>query len=288
MVASSGLPGRPDRRPRLHRPRRDDLRQLAPGRAARSASACSATPTRCSLRAGGGSVHALLLAGRDRAARPTRVLPAAAGARARAGASSSVVRRRAASLVWFLATDEVPARLHPMTPYVTTLLVLAFAVATAAHARGRRADLPQGRGRVDVRSRRSRLGDPWPRLRRGRPSRRCAHAYAPYSHFPVGRRRPRRRRPGRRRAATSRTRRTASALCAECGLVSQLHVDRRRPADPLRVRQRRRRGDHAVRPLPPAAVRERRPGAAAADRLGRAPMDEVLPDAFGPDDLDLT
>ena len=47
-------------------------------------------------------------------------------------------------------------------------------------------------------------------------------------------------------------------------------------------------GDHAVRALPAAAVRERRARPAAADRApacGR--MDEVLPDAFGPDDLDV-
>ena len=44
-------------------------------------------------------------------------------------------------------------------------------------------------------------------------------------------------------------------LCAECGLVSALHATGRRPADPLRLRQRGRRGDHAVRPLPAAALR---------------------------------
>ena len=37
----------PDRRARVHRPRGDDLRQLAARRARRWAAACSATPTRC-------------------------------------------------------------------------------------------------------------------------------------------------------------------------------------------------------------------------------------------------
>ncbi len=54
-------------------------------------------------------------------------------------------------------------------------------------------------------------------------------------------------------------------LCAECGLVSSAARHRRWPADPLRVRERRRRRDHAVRPVPAAALGERRRRAAAAD-----------------------
>ncbi|CAA9386722.1 MAG: Cytidine deaminase, partial [uncultured Nocardioides sp.] len=45
---------------------------------------------------------------------------------------------------------------------------------------------------------------------------------------------------------------------------------RRRPADALRLRQRSRRGDHAVRPVPAAAPRARRPGPRALDRLRHA------------------
>ena len=90
-------------------------------------------------------------------------------------------------------------------------------------------------------------------------------AYAPYSHFPVGaaarvddgrvvvglqrRERGVRRRPVRR---------------VRHGLPAARH--RRRPADPRRVRQRHGRGDHAVRAVPAAAVRERRARPAAADR----------------------
>ena len=58
LVASSGFTERADRRPRLHRPGRDDLRQLASRRDCSPARCCSATPTACTLRGGAGSVHA--------------------------------------------------------------------------------------------------------------------------------------------------------------------------------------------------------------------------------------
>ena len=100
----------------------------------------------------------------------------------------------------------------------------------------------------------------------------------------------RRRRAGRRRAAswwaaTSRTRRTASCCAPSAdGVPAARH--RGRPADALRVRQRRRRRDHAVRPVPPAALRARRARPAELWTVsGIKPMSEVLPDAFGPDDL---
>ena len=106
-------------------------------------------------------------------------------------------------------------------------------------------------------------------------------AYAPYSRFQVG------------AAALVDDGRVVTGcnvenaaygvtLCAECGLVSPAAHHRRRPADPLRVRQRRRRGDHAVRPVPPAAVRERRRRPLLLTPLGVRTMAEVLPEAFGP------
>ena len=47
-------------------------------------------------------------------------------------------------------------------------------------------------------------------------------------------------------------------LCAECGVVELAARDRWRAADARGVRERRRRRDHAVRPLPAAAVGARR------------------------------
>ena len=41
-----------------------------------------------------------------------------------------------------------------------------------------------------------------------------------------------------------------------------------------------------MRPLPPAAVGERRAGLQVLTVRGVRPMTEVLPDAFGPDDLE--
>ena len=215
------------------------------------------------LRSGGESVHALLL-----------VLAVVAGLRSRCcqlrrsgdgpGRRGRWSPRRARRSAWYLATDEVPREFTGMTPYVTTLLVLAFASQTTTDARGRRPDLPQGQCRMSRPTRRS-TGTRSPR----RPSRRWRRAYAPYSALPGRRGRPGRRRPrgdglqrrerGVRRGAVRRVR---------AGLPAAHH--RRRPADPLRVRQRQRRGDHAVRALPPAAVRERRARPAADDRLGRA------------------
>jgi ABC-type uncharacterized transport system permease subunit len=46
---------------------------------------------------------------------------------------------------WYFAVDQVPGELAGTTPYVATLLVLAFASQRSANARGRRTDLSQGR-----------------------------------------------------------------------------------------------------------------------------------------------
>ena len=66
------------------------------------------------------------------------------------------------------------------------------------------------------------------------------HAYAPYSSYPVGAAAL----VDDGRVVTGCNVENASygvTLCAECGLVSQLHVTGGRPADALRVRRRRRR-----------------------------------------------
>ena len=89
-------------------------------------------------------------------------------------------------------------------------------------------------------------------------------------------------------AATSRTPPTASGLCAECGMVSELHATGGGRSSRSSCVGARRRAAHAVRALPPAAVGERR----ARDCLlltpeGVLPMRDVLPQAFGPDNLSI-
>ena len=105
----------------------------------------------------------------------------------------------------------------------------------------------------------------WEGLRppRRSPSRSMQRAYAPYSQLPGRRGRRSSTTAGSWSAATSRTRRTASALCAECGLVSAAARHRRRAAGRASscVDEHGERAD-AVRALPPAAVGARRPGAA--------------------------
>jgi cytidine deaminase len=112
-----------------------------------------------------------------------------------------------------------------------------------------------------------------------------AHAYAPYSHFSVG------------AAATVDDGRVVTgcnvenaaygvALCAECGLVSQLHITGGgRLTHFVCVN-----GDHDVI-MPCGRCRQLLYENGGADLLvwtvsGIKRMDEVLPDAFGPDDLD--
>ena len=129
-------------------------------------------------------------------------------------------------------------------------------------------------------------GDALAAARRGRPSRSMRHAYAPYSDYPVGaagagRRRPRGRRLQRRERGVRRRRCAPSAAWSR-----QLHATGGGRLTHVVCVDGDGDGDHAVRALPPAAVRERRPELLLLTVSGRAPMDEVLPDAFGPDDLD--
>ena len=85
------------------------------------------------------------------------------------------------------------------------------------------------------------------------------HAYAPYSDYQVG------------VAGLVDDGRVVSgcnvenaaygvALCAECGMVSQLHITGGGKLTHVVCVNARGRGDHAVRPLPAAALGERRPG----------------------------
>ncbi len=201
----------------------------------------------------------------------------------------SAARRRVVTVVaavlfavWFFTTDEVPGDFTRMTPYVATLFVLAFAAqrlrmpaadgsATGGARRADVVDVPAGAA-VAAAARGGDRGDA-ARLRAvlRLPGRGC---------------RPRRRRPAAWSAATSRTPRTASALCAECGLVSSLHatgggrlthlVCVNLDGDVIMPCGRCRQvlfenGGPAMLLLTVSGVRT---------------MDQVLPDAFGPDALD--
>ncbi len=91
-------------------------------------------------------------------------------------------------------------------------------------------------------------------------------AYAPYSHYRVG------------AAALVDDGRIVSGcnvenasygvtLCAECAMVGDLFMSGGGTADRVPLRERRGRDDHAVRPVPAAALRALRTGHAAGDRL---------------------
>ena len=166
------------------------------------------------LRAGGGAVHALLII--------IAVVLLALGTRQvrsgarRTGIVSIVIGGLFA--LWFFTTDEVPSDFTAMTPYIATLLVLALASQRLCTAGCRRPGLHARQGR-DRRARPSWTGTA---LLPARRSRRWAHAYAPYCKFPVGV-------AGRvddGRVVTGCNVENAAygvALCAECGMVSQLH-----------------------------------------------------------------
>jgi len=111
------------------------------------------------------------------------------------------------------------------------------------------------------------------------------HAYAPYSHFPVG------------AAAVVDDGRVVTgcnvenaaygvALCAECGLVSQLHITGGGRLTHFTCVNKD--GDVI---MPCGRCRQLLYENGGPDLLlltvsGVRRMDEVLPDAFGPDDLD--
>ena len=246
---------------------------------------CSATPTRCSCATPAARPRAAAARGRDRACSPTRVCRFAAGAR-RSG-DRDWAWSAWLFLVWFLTHRHRAARLHRHDA------LRRDAAGARASPRQRlrmpAADglgLPQGERRDDVPVTGPEVD--WDALHGAGASRRCAHAYAPYSRLPGRCRRARRRRPRGRRAATSRTRRTAwrcapsagwSRSCTPTGGGRLTHF--------VCVN-----GDGAVI-MPCGRCRQLLFENGGPDLLlltvsGVRPMDEVLPDAFGPDDLDLT
>ena len=111
-----------------------------------------------------------------------------------------------------------------------------------------------------------------------------AHAYAPYSRYPVGA-------AGRvddGRVVVGCNVENAAygvALCAECGMVSQLHV-----TGGGRLTHFACVDGHGEVLMPCGRCRQLLwenggPDLLVLTRSGARRMDEVLPDAFGPDDL---
>ena len=92
--------------------------------------------------------------------------------------------------VYFSITSKVPDQFVTITPYLTTLLVLVFAGAAVASARGRRSAVAQGPADLMARDR---LGRAAPAAVEA-----AERAYAPYSHLQVGAAGARRRRPHHR------------------------------------------------------------------------------------------
>ena len=113
----------------------------------------------------------------------------------------------------------------------------------------------------------------------------ATHAYAPYSHYPVGAA----ARVADGRFVTGCNVENAAygvALCAECGLVSQLHI-----TGGGRLTHFVCVNGKGEVIMPCGRCRQLLyenggPGLLLWTVSGIKTMDEVLPDAFGPDDLD--
>ena len=98
--------------------------------------------------------------------------------------------------------DKIPGELLRASPYLVTVIAVAGLRRTGASAGGRR------RALREVMTAEPDDEFDWEALR-AQAVEAMGHAYAPYSHFPVGRCRRGRRRPGGDAAATSRTPPTA-------------------------------------------------------------------------------
>ncbi len=152
-------------------------------------------------------------------------------------------------------------------------------LATVAHARGRRADLPQGLGGMSA----SAEFD-WDALK-ARAVEAATHAYAPYSSFPVGA--AARVEDGRVVVGCNvENAAYGVALCAECGMVSQLHITGGgRLTHAVCVNGR----SEVIMPCGRCRqllMENGGPELLVMTVTGVRRMDEVLPDAFGPHDLD--
>ena len=183
----------------------------------------------------------------------------------------------AAALIGFLLIDELPAGhrvLHPAPDHAAGALA---GLPATAHAQGRRPGLPTRRELVSADA-------DWDALRAAAREA-MTHAYAPYSKFPVGV-------AGLvddGRIVTGCNVENASyglGLCAECGMVSDLA----RTGGGRLVAVACVGGDG--QPLMPCGrCRQLLWEHGGADMLietvslGIVPMREVLPDAFGPEDL---
>ena len=204
------------------------------------------------FRQGTVSVHALLLGGGVRCCSSSRCSSgAAAGIRGAVGLAR--LRGRVPCLV--PADRRGPARVHPDGAVHHDAAGARLRLAATTNARGRWTGLSKGLRGVNS----ARTQDPgfdWDALK-ARAVEAATHAYAPYSHFPVG------------AAAVVDDGRVVTGCNVEnasygvgavrgvrAGLPAAPH--RGRSADARRVRERAVRGDHAVRALPPAADGERR------------------------------
>ena len=119
-------------------------------------------------------------------------------------------------LVWYLSTETVPRDFTSMTPYVTTLFVLALGA--------QRLRMPAADGQP-VSTRGGGMTGPRHRLGVSHPlcDARCWSGRMRHTRTSRWARPDSSTTGGWCSAATWRTPRTASALCAECGLVSALH-----------------------------------------------------------------
>ena len=250
------VPERPDQRPGLHRPGRHDLRQLASRRPAgrrqpvRVHGLHAVAGRRDRPRpAGGGRDH---LRGR----RPLHGLQAPVDPHRACSPCSP-----AGSWYWYTATDELPASSSPTS---RTSPPSWCSCSPASGCACPRPTARSGAEAADDRRRRHRTGT------RSGPSARAMvpRAYAPYSGLQVGAAAL----VDDGRVVTGCNVENASyglTLCAECGVAAALAASGGGRLVALSVVGGRRRLPGSVRPLPPGALRVRRPRPADRHRPRR-------------------